>query len=137
MLALLDEAVGGAAPRPPDADRHQALVRDAAVLLSDADWWDRPLSEVAGALGVSAYHLARVFRSRTGYSLHGYRLQLRLRAALDQVAERPRDLAGIAADLGFAHHSHLTRAFRATFGSVPSRHTPARLPETLRALVAA
>ncbi len=139
VLALLDEAMAGSAlPRAgAAAPHHRALVREATVLLSADHGQLRPLGELAAELGVSAYHLARVFRRHTGYSLHDFRLQLRLRAGLERVADRPRDLAGLAADLGFAHHSHFTKAFRATFGTVPSRHAPRHLPETLRHLLAA
>ena len=31
----------------------------------------------------SPFHLARVFRTRTGFTIHGYRNQLRLRSSLD------------------------------------------------------
>ncbi len=141
VLALLDEALAGGGhdpdPGTPADPHHHALASEAAVLLSSGEWRCRPLREAAAELGVSAYHLARVFRRHTGYSLHDFRLQLRLRAGLQQVAERPRDLAGLAADLGFAHHSHFTRAFRASFGTVPTRHLPPHLPETLRTLLAA
>jgi AraC family transcriptional regulator len=90
------------------------------------------------------FHLARVFKARTGFSLHAYRTQLRLRAALERVAPRhgagpalrlrsgqaPRrgsghggrdvDLIDIALDLGFSSHSHFTEAFRRNFGTTPS-----------------
>lgn len=140
VLALLDEALARTLclPDPPaPSAHHRALARDAAVLLSSEEWRCRALRDAAAELGVSAYHLARVFRRHTGYSLHEFRLQLRLRAGLLQVAERPRDLAGLAADLGFAHHSHFTKAFRASFGSVPTRHLPQHLTQTLGALLAA
>lgn len=140
LWALLDEALGAGAADPgsgtPSA-RHRRLARDAVALLSSEEWRCRPLSEAAAELGVSAYHLARVFRRHTGYSLHEFRLQLRLRAGLQQIPERPGDLAGLAADLGFAHHSHFTHAFRASFGTVPSRHRPQHLTETIRSLLAA
>jgi len=52
--------------------------------------------------------------------LHAYRNQLRLRAALESLAERHADLTGIALDLGFSSHSHFTETFRRTFGRTPS-----------------
>jgi len=78
------------------------------------------LSDIAREVETSVFHLSRVFHARTGFSLHAYRTQLRLRAALDRLAERHADLTGIALDLGFSSHSHFTETFRRTFGRTPS-----------------
>jgi AraC-like DNA-binding protein len=101
------------------------------------------LAEIAREVGCSVFHLARVFKARTGFSLHAYRTQLRLRTALERVAPRRRpgpspglpsgpaargshpgerdvDLIDIALDLGFSSHSHFTEAFRRNFGTTPS-----------------
>ena len=79
------------------------------------------LSEIAREVNLSVYHLARMFRVRTGFSLHAYRTQLRLRAALERLAAaRDVDLIDIALDLGFSSHSHFTDMFRRTFGKTPS-----------------
>ena len=74
------------------------------------------LADLARELGVSPYHLARSFRAATGWSLHGYRTSLRLRAVLDALAEPGVDLASLARDSGFANHSHLTTTFTASSG---------------------
>lgn len=78
------------------------------------------LSEIAREVESSVFHLSRVFHARTGFTLHAYRNQLRLRAALESLAERHADLTGIALDLGFSSHSHFTETFRRTFGRTPS-----------------
>jgi AraC-like DNA-binding protein len=62
-----------------------------------------------------------VFRAETGETLSRFRHRLRVRAALDRLADGDRDLAGLAADLGFADHAHLTRAVRSEVGEPPSR----------------
>ncbi len=78
------------------------------------------LSDIAREVATSVFHLSRIFHARTGFSLHAYRNQLRLRAALERLAERDVDLTGIALDLGFSSHSHFTETFRRTFGRTPS-----------------
>jgi AraC family transcriptional regulator len=78
------------------------------------------LSDVADEVGSSVFHLARLFRARTGFSLHGYRSQLRLRAALGRLRDPRADLIEIALDLGFSSHSHFTECFRRSFGKTPS-----------------
>jgi AraC family transcriptional regulator len=89
------------------------------------------LEEVARAVHASAFHLARVFRERTGLPIHRYLTRLRLRAALEWLAEGSRDLTALALELGFSSHSHFTSAFRAEFGQTPSairrHHGPGHL----------
>lgn len=78
------------------------------------------LAAVAAALSVSPYHLARVFRRHTGWSLHGYRTELRMRTALERLEDPRVDLVDLALSLGFSSHSHFTEAFRRAYGSPPS-----------------
>ncbi|MGH9368169.1 MAG: helix-turn-helix transcriptional regulator [Thermoanaerobaculia bacterium] len=79
------------------------------------------LSQLAGALGVSPFHLSRGFREATGSTLHAYRNALRLAAALEEVCDPRRNLTAIALDLGYSSHSHFTAAFRRQFGIAPSQ----------------
>jgi AraC-like DNA-binding protein len=53
--------------------------------------------------------------------MHGYRNQLRLRAALESLRDPRVDLSGLALDLGFSSHSHFTVMFRRSFGCPPSQ----------------
>ncbi|MEP6782736.1 MAG: AraC family transcriptional regulator [Acidobacteriota bacterium] len=78
------------------------------------------LSEIGREVGSSVFHLARTFKARTGFSLHGYRNQLRLRAALERLRDPKAALIDIALDLGFSSHSHFTETFRRNFGKTPS-----------------
>ena len=66
------------------------------------------------------FHLSRVFRDRTGYTLHRYLLELRLREALNRLEDTGSDLTVLALDLGFCSHSHFTDSFGQTFGVPPS-----------------
>ena len=84
---------------------------------------DEPLhvTAIAKVLRVSPFHLARQFRDVTGTSMYAYRQSLRLRTAVQRVFEDPGcDLSAVAADQGFASHSHFTAACRRTFGVTPS-----------------
>lgn len=78
------------------------------------------LADIATEVESSVFHLARVFKAGTGFSLHAYRNQLRLRAALERLGERDVELIDIALDLGFSSHSHFTETFRRSFGRTPS-----------------
>lgn len=99
---------------------HRRLA-DAAREVLVADPAFDGLDRLARLLGVSRSHLSRVFHSETGETLTRFRRRLRVRAALDRLADGHRDLAGLAADLGFSDHAHLTRAVRAEVGEPPSQ----------------
>ena len=92
------------------------------------------LDDLATLLHTSPFHLARVFRVQTGFTLARYRQALRLRAALERLPANDGDLTALALDLGFSSHSHFTAAFRREFGAPPSA---LRSPRRARALLGA
>ena len=117
----------------PDTGRiHAEIAEAAAQVLSTSFREQRTLSQIARDVPVSPFHLARVFRERTGSSLHAYRTQLRLRSALDRLCERGTDLTELALETGFSSHSHFTDTFRSRFGAPPSRIRAIALRADLR-----
>ena len=78
------------------------------------------LQELARIVSVSPYHLSRVFRAQTGETVSRYRNRLRVRLALERLAEGEDSLARLAAELGFADHAHLSRVVREEVGRSPS-----------------
>ena len=114
-------------------DHHELVERTKALLTERAGARDS-LESIARQVHASEFHLARVFRDRTGFTLHGYRTHLRLRVALDRLRSEA-DLATIANELGFNSHSHFTDAFRGVFGVPPSeaRHSLRELRRMLEA----
>ncbi len=128
VAELAYERHGGTVARPPFAratgskrpQRDVDAVEAARDLIARRYCENLSLSQIAREVGVSVFHLSRRFHARTGFSLHAYRNQLRLRAALERLAERDAELTGIALDLGFSSHSHFTETFRRTFGRTPS-----------------
>jgi AraC-like DNA-binding protein len=107
--------------RPETARAHADLAHDAMSVLGGI-YRERPgLDRIATTLGVSAFHLCRVFKSETGLSIHRYVDRLRLREAMVRVLESKDDLSRLALQLGFASHSHLTASFRREFGLTPSQ----------------
>lgn len=79
-----------------------------------------PLPRLARDVGASPYHLARVFRSVTGHSIHRYRTNLRLRFVLAALADEV-PLSDLANEAGFASASHLSDLFRRCFAMPPSQ----------------
>jgi AraC family transcriptional regulator len=84
---------------------------------------DVSLADIAGAAHLSPYHLTRVFKKAAGVSPHQYLLQVRVNSArsLLTAGAGDRSLAEIAAAVGFADQSHLTRHFKRVFGVTPKQ----------------
>jgi AraC-like DNA-binding protein len=106
--------------RSATAAEHHRLAESAKELIGTDPASAAGLHELALELDTSPFHLSRVFRRETGYSLHGYRTQLRLRLALHRLPDSNGELTSLAFDLGFASHSHFTDTFRREFGVSPS-----------------
>ncbi len=84
---------------------------------------DLSLADIAGAAHLSTYHLTRVFKKSTGVSPHQYLVQVRVNSArsLLTAGAGDRSLAEIAAAVGFADQSHLTRHFKRVLGVTPKQ----------------
>ena len=78
------------------------------------------LGSLAADLGCTPFHLSRVFHRTTGTTLTRFRNQVRATAVIDRVAAGEEKLADLAAELGFADHSHLVRVLRRAIGQPPS-----------------
>lgn len=98
---------------------HRELVETARILLSECLGGTLTLPGIARRVHSSPFHLARIFRRMTGLSLHRYLTRLRLRAAIERLAEGESDLTALALDLGFASHSHFSDVFRREFRLTP------------------
>ncbi|HEX2084154.1 MAG TPA: AraC family transcriptional regulator [Solirubrobacteraceae bacterium] len=117
LLLFADVAAAPLTPGPAAARRAGAV---RALLAADPGRaWS--LAGVAAEVHCSPFHLARQFRAATGTTIGRHLLRLRLSLALDRLEQGEDDLARLAADLGFAGHSHLTARFREAFGRPPSQ----------------
>lgn len=114
VRALLSE--GG----PREERPHRAVERAREYIAAEPQRCDT-LQSIARAAHCSPFHLARRFRQQTGQSLHGFRTRLRMALALDRLRQGEDSLSALAADLGYASHSHFSEVFRRSFGVAPSR----------------
>ncbi len=124
-LALVRAALGssaGVAParRSQTVAAHRELAERAKALIARSFRERLSLAGLGHRLRTSPFHLARVFRSQTGFSVDGYVRSLRLRAALERLPTYADGLTTLALELGFSSHSHFTEAFRREFGRAPS-----------------
>jgi len=101
--------------------RAHAEAADAARALICRRFRERlSLACIAREVHVSGFHLARVFRAHTGFSLHRYILMLRLAAALERLEDPRCRLSDLAHELGFSSHAHFAAVFARAFGCPPS-----------------
>jgi AraC-like DNA-binding protein len=78
------------------------------------------LTDLAQAVGLSAFHAARLFTRETGLPPHAWRNQVRLQRALGPLRAGV-SVTEVAAASGFTDQSHFTRHFRRMFGVPPGR----------------
>jgi AraC family transcriptional regulator len=81
------------------------------------------LSDIAAAAHLSPFHLSRIFKKATGVTPYQYLLQVRVNSArsLLSAGAGDRSLAEVAAAVGFADQSHLTRHFKRMLGVTPKQ----------------
>jgi AraC-like DNA-binding protein len=108
-----------AAGGPAIASARRALADGAREILSANP--ERSLHELARELAVSPHHLSRVFRAANGHTISRHRMRLRARGAMESIAGGERNLARLAADLGFSDQSHLWRVLLSETGFAPSQ----------------
>jgi AraC-like DNA-binding protein len=123
-IALTARALEQADPRrvaaggPTLTSARRSIADGAREILSASP--ERSLHELARELAVSPHHLSRVFRAANGHTISRHRMRLRARGAMESIAGGERNLARLAADLGFADQSHLWRVLRSETGFAPS-----------------
>lgn len=90
------------------------------------------LSDVALEVGVEPERLARTFRQAFGEPMASYLRRLRVEVAATMLASDDVPISQVAADVGFADQSHMTRCFARYLGTTPARYREERkrIPST-------
>ncbi|GAB2627593.1 helix-turn-helix transcriptional regulator [Streptomyces capparidis] len=118
---VVTRAITGPTPAgTPTTARDRALVAEARRLVDEGHPAATALFPLAALVGVSPYRLSRAFTRELGVSLTRYRNRVRVSAALDRLEAGETRLGVLAADLGFADQSHLTRTIRDHLGTTPT-----------------
>jgi AraC-like DNA-binding protein len=107
-----------ASGRPATARLRRRLVDDVREALVARP--ETSLPELSRQLAVSPHHLSRIFRSHTGETIAGHRVRLRVRSALERLAQGERNLSRLASDVGFTDQSYMCRVLRRETGRSPS-----------------
>ena len=78
--------------------------------------------DIAEAVGLSPYHLSRLFKTHTGLTLREYLTRERIEAAKQLLAVSDRTIPQIASLLRFCDQSYFTMVFRRQTGQTPGEY---------------
>ena len=123
LLRLLVEI--GRAQRQDDALNPSPVTPEDPRVVEWMQYLDRHLAEdldmddLAERFFISKFHMMRLFRAHTGFTVHTYLLQRRLLAAR-QLIERGMRATEACYRCGFRSYSSFTRAYNKHFGTTPT-----------------
>ncbi len=136
MLWILERTIERAYRRPrqsrKDHSDQRERVRAVQAALTARFQEHLSLEKLAHEFDYSSYYLCRIFRQHTGLTIHQYLTQVRLRTALEWMADHECNLADLAFRLGFSSQSHFTLAFRKAFGAPPTQINGVLFPPSQR-----
>ncbi len=112
--------------RLPTVGREDGAVRRVQELLRADLGATLRLESLARDVGLSPWHLNRVFSRSVGLPPHAWRNQWRL-AQAKRLLRSGLGPADVAASLGFADQSHLHRLFKRAFGVTPGGYAPRKI----------
>jgi AraC-like DNA-binding protein len=106
---------------PPLSGAHPGIRRARAFL--EAHYTQNvSLEQLSGIVGVSSFHLTRLFRETVGLPPHAYLNQVRIFQA-KKLLTLGQPIAEVAFETGFADQSHLTRHFKRIVGVTPGQYS--------------
>ena len=79
------------------------------------------LEDLAQHLGISKYHLSRLFHTATGFSFREYLSFIRLQEAKKLLADERSSISEIAQKCGFDNGNYFSKVFRSKFGISPGK----------------
>ena len=95
------------------------------------------LEQLASGFYINKYHLCRIFKSVTGYTVHQYINHKRL-SLVQELNRNGQTLLEASVNAGFNSYAHFYRLYRREFGTGPREGLhPARQSETAAAVTAA
>jgi AraC-like DNA-binding protein len=87
-------------------------------MIEDLYFEDLSLQDYSNEVGLSPFHLIRVFKAQTGLTPHKYLCQIRVRRA-EEMIKNGMPLVDAALNAGFVDQSHMNRHFKGIVGLSP------------------
>lgn len=91
---------------------------------------DLSIDDLSQRFFLSKYHMMRIFKEKTGYTIGGYITQKRLLRARE-LLQQGEPVTRACLDAGFRDHSTFIRAYKKAFGETPSRTAGGRSRSSL------
>jgi AraC-like DNA-binding protein len=106
-----------------DASVHRELApghiaRRVIAMIREKSWQSLTLDEIATSCAVSKYHLCRIFKESTGYTIGSYLTRVRIDRACTLLAGGS-SVTEACDESGFGNLSHFIKTFRTHTGSSP------------------
>jgi AraC-like DNA-binding protein len=121
LLAALVTRYGAERLHLPQAGNEPQVVAQAQAYLHAHAVEPVSLAALARAVGMSPFHLVRVFHRAVGVPPHVYLESVRVRHAQELIASGT-PLAEVAYAVGYSSQSHFTTRFRRIIGVTPGRY---------------
>lgn len=87
---------------------------------------DLGLERLSGAVGLSPFHFARMFKVSTGLPPHAWVIQKRIGRARELLSETSTPVSEVAASVGYDDPSYFARLFKRMVGVAPMNYRNAR-----------
>lgn len=118
---VVDPGLLSAAERAsPDRSHRQVTMDTMTGYIRDNYHRQVTVRDVAAQVHLSERHAARLFRQRTGNSIHAYLATVRLEVAAQRLLERASSIKEVAHSCGYPDVRHFTTAFRRRWGAPPA-----------------
>ncbi|WP_158965872.1 helix-turn-helix domain-containing protein [Paraglaciecola sp. L3A3] len=89
------------------------------------------VDQLANLVGLSKYHLHRIFAAQTGFEIAEYIQRRKMETALSLLKQGNRSVIDVALEVGYESHSSFSRVFKKTFGIAPSQSSQQQLDSAL------
>lgn len=98
----------------------QSTTEKILLYINDNIRFDLSAKSMAKELGISTYHLSRIFAKELKMSFPNYVTHQRLNLACDLLKSTKRNVTDIAYDVGFSSARNFLRCFKEKYGCTPS-----------------
>lgn len=110
---------------------HANLINSIDKLISDNLSEPMLVRQLSDRVGLSKFHLHRIFAAQTGFELSEYMQRRKMERALTLLTQDNSSVIDVALAVGYDSHSSFSRVFKQSFGVTPSQVKQGVEPEPL------